>query len=905
MDPRVFGEEFSNENQGTNSQPGEGVVGNAVIENLPVNDDNDPFMGLGPLATNENFDPSRLVSDDNDPFVGTLGSEPNQAAAKFPSVEEEDWFKATSEQQEEEFHRLMEMSPEDFEEMMSKFPDETPGPSSATPSSVSKKRAHRDEEDFAASSVESAPIAPQPAFEPQRVHQIRQIREVKSLQGKAIEGLRKRVRDLEVNLAKSRAEVNDAFENGRMMTLLGLNDEWEAKEAKIKGDAEFEHQQQVGAVHTALTQKHGQLEEANREIAEKNKKLDQYRAEAEAYKTNVEGEARRYKQAAEKEIEAQKEAVKAAGGEKNRVETQLSEQMRVLDLAKPYIEGLERKVAELKREKGNWEAAEPLREQKAQTAAITALEGKIQELEASAEKTKATLGESEKLLERLDGAKARAENACADQKKLLDESQSYAKDLERRLADLARELASKEVAQRRREEELQKLETEACKALEGKINNLEATAEKAIGEQDKSAQANKSLNEELQRLSGDLKEAQLALKTKTDELEKARSAIEEQAKAKSPQQLRQTRSIVGPVEQVNIEPCHSHPTNAGMPSVTNSFTFVAAKELPPSKLASRQIRSMKSRRQLQTLPQPKPPSRSKQEKEAEPEPEPQPTPPSQLGMFSRHSYPPVPANRPRRSQIHPLEAIRSRLHIPLEKVLTIVSKLDKIGDRQDGMADKAGLIISAELTGLSIDDLKVMQSLRMTIPGSSRNPCNVMRSAQLEIPRTLVDLLASDDRPTISAFLDGASFLQSRASSEIARGIKSQGTQTEASYAEAVGNKENIAVQKELAMERPNSKQLRGWPRSGFACLWKILILLFLFWFILPLLMPFPWSSPATWLFEDPDPNSGWFDYVPEPSPWSGLLPDFSRWPIISKFLDLLFEEPDLESKWCGNIPIG
>lgn len=274
-------------------------------------------------------------------------------------------------------------------------------------------------------------------------------------------------------------------------------------------------------------------------------------------------------------------------------------------------------------------------------------------------------------------------------------------------------------------------------------------------------------------------------------------------------------------------------------------------------------------------------------------------------MFSRHSYPPISANRLRRSHIHPLGAIRNCLHIPLEKVLTVVSKLDKIGDWQDGMADKASLIISTELTGLSIDDLKVMQTLRMTIPGSSCNPQNVMRSAQLKIPRTLVDLLASDDRPTISAFLDGASFLQSRASSEIARGIKFQGTQTEASNVKAAGGKENVAVQKEMAMERPNSKQLRGWPWLGFASLWKILILLCLLWLILPLLMPLPWSSPAAWFFEDPDPNSGWFDYVPEPSPWSGLLPDFSHWPTISKFFDLIFDKPDLESKWCGNIPIG
>lgn len=65
---------------------------------------------------------------------------------------------------------------------------------------------------------------------------------------------------------------------------------------------------------------------------------------------------------------------------------------------------------------------------------------------------------------------------------------------------------SKEVAQRRREEELQQSGTEVCKALEGRINSLEATAEKATRAQDNSAQVTKSLNEELQRLSGDLKE---------------------------------------------------------------------------------------------------------------------------------------------------------------------------------------------------------------------------------------------------------------------------------------------------------------------------------------------------------------------------------------------------------------
>lgn len=71
------------------------------------------------------------------------------------------------------------------------------------------------------------------------------------------------------------------------MTLLGLNDEWEAKEAILKDDA-----------NSTLTHEHGQLEEAKREIVEYKEKLDQYRAEAETYKNNVEYEASRYRQAA-------------------------------------------------------------------------------------------------------------------------------------------------------------------------------------------------------------------------------------------------------------------------------------------------------------------------------------------------------------------------------------------------------------------------------------------------------------------------------------------------------------------------------------------------------------------------------------------------------------------------------
>lgn len=891
MDPSVFGEEFSNENQGTTSQPEEGVAGNTSMGNLPVADENGPVVGLASLTTNVNPEPSVPVSNDNDQFVGTLAPEPNQAAANFPSIEEEDWFKVSTEEQEAEFHRLMEMSSEDFEKMMSEFPDEILGPSSATPYAISTKRARRDEEEFAQIGVESAP-APQPAFEPQEMHQIRQIREVKSRQAKAIEGLQKTVQDLQAHLAKSRAEANDAFENGRMMTLLGLNDEWEAKESILKDDA-----------NSAITQKNGLLEEANREIVEMNKKLVQYRAEAETYKANVEYEASRYKQAAQEELQAQNEAVKALEGAKNSMETQLSEQTRVLDLAKPYVEGLEKKVADLEGDLAKWEAADRLREQEqqAQPTVIGALEGKIKELEAVAEKTKAALEESEKVITRLDGARTRAEDDCADQKKFLDKSQSYANDLEKRLAELEREQSLKEVAQRRRDEELGRSETEIRKTLEDKINDLEASAEKATRAQDNSAQATTSLKKEVHRLNGDLKEVRLALKTKADELETAQSVLKEQAKAQNDQQLSDTRSVVGPVEQINIEPSCPHLAYGGTTNAGTSFTFVAAKKLfPPSHIGSRQIRPKKSRRPQQSQAHLQPEPQIQWEKRPEPEPE-RALSPSQLGMFSHQFYPaPVPAsNRPRRSQIHVEEAIRNRLHIPLDKVHTIVSKLDKIGDWQDGMAHtKAGLIISAELTGLSTEDLKVMQNLRISIPSSSssRNPRKSMNPALLEIPMTLVDLLATDDRPAISAFLDGASCPQRRGSNDITRGAKSQGTQTRPSDAEAEVGKGNVAAQEEAAVAQSTSSRWNIW----------LIFLCLLLWFVLPLLMALPWSSPVDWIFEEPDPNSGWLNSAPKPSPWSNLLPqDFSRWPIISNLVDFFFDRPDLESKWCGNIPIG
>lgn len=85
------------------------------------------------------------------------------------------------------------------------------------------------------------------------------------------------------------------------MTLLSLNKR-EAKEASIKANAKSKHQNQVGVLRTllegqiaegkgreeklqreansALAQQHSQLEEANRQISDKNQKLSQFRAEA-------------------------------------------------------------------------------------------------------------------------------------------------------------------------------------------------------------------------------------------------------------------------------------------------------------------------------------------------------------------------------------------------------------------------------------------------------------------------------------------------------------------------------------------------------------------------------------------------------------------------------------------------
>lgn len=844
-------EEGKNANQGATSHSGEVATGDAGVEN-PINYENDPSVGLEGYMTNDSYDPSTPIDDHNDPFMAiaartthdnpdlqhgptqhqqvfeenvnfnqnaALAPETSQVAANVPSVEDEDWFKLSDQKQDEAFHRLMEMSTEDFDEMMRNFPAEeetVAGPSSSTSYADSKKRARLDEESSASTAVGGTPSTPQRDFEPHQIHQIRQIREAKSRQGKATERLEQRVQGLEVDLAKAQSEAKDAFENGRMVALLGVDGSWEAREAQIRQEAEVAHEQQIYAVRNFLE---GQ-------IAEKNEQLDQYRAEAEEYKTSVVGEAGKYKQAAEEEIEAHKAAVKA---------------------------------------------------------------------------TKATLGESEMAIEMLRGANERAEHAQADLKRAFDNSQSYAMDLERKLANLEKEQSSKEAAQLQREGQLQQSATEAHKALDFKIKDLESTAAKATRAEEEAVQATKGRDEELRRLSGDLNEVQLALRSMTDELERARSAIEEMAEGRYSRQQRETQSIVGPVEQVNVEP--SNPANAKVPSAASSFTFVAAKELPPSQLQTKPVHPKKSQRKLR--PQPQPQFTQAPEPEPEPEPELESTLPSQLGMFSRQFYPPVPANRPRRINIHAEEAIKNRLHIPLDKVHSITSKLDKIEGLQHGAegADKAGLIIAAELTGVSTKDLRILRSLRMDFPRSSSTPESVIGGAQLGLPMTLVDLLASENRPAIRAFLDGASFPQSQASTDITRDTRSRGTQTEAlnPEAEGVGGKEG-----EGAVVRLSSpKQSRWGSRLGLASHWKTLILLCLLWFMLPLLLPLPWSSPVAWLFEDPDPNSGWLDYVPPPSPWSGLIPDFTGWPVISKLLGSVSEDQGLDGQWLGNIPMG
>ena len=212
-------------NQGATSQSG-GTAGD-TSEWVPVHDI-DPFVDPEALMPNKNFNLFLPIADDNDPFMArgalqTEGpeSEHGQAMATNAfNVEEDDWLQLTNEEQVEAFNRLMEMGPEEFEKMMKELPDEditSSGPSSTTTQyTTSSKRVRRSEEDSALTSVGVAPTPP-----PQEMQQIRHIREAKSRQGKVIEGLEKKVQDLEAELAKAHLEAKGAFEDGRMVALLG------------------------------------------------------------------------------------------------------------------------------------------------------------------------------------------------------------------------------------------------------------------------------------------------------------------------------------------------------------------------------------------------------------------------------------------------------------------------------------------------------------------------------------------------------------------------------------------------------------------------------------------------------------------------------------------------------------
>lgn len=89
---------------------------------LSISHNNHPFVSLGALSTNNNFDPVHGQTQNQQKSQESVGFNPNedlapetnQVAAKFPRDDEEDWFNLTNEKQEEAFRRLLEMGPGDF-----------------------------------------------------------------------------------------------------------------------------------------------------------------------------------------------------------------------------------------------------------------------------------------------------------------------------------------------------------------------------------------------------------------------------------------------------------------------------------------------------------------------------------------------------------------------------------------------------------------------------------------------------------------------------------------------------------------------------------------------------------------------------------------------------------------------
>lgn len=102
------------------------------------------------------------------------------------------------------------------------------------------------------------------------------------------------MQDLQPELAKAQLEAKGALKDGRMVAFLGAKKDWDAKEAKLRTDAELEHERQTPEERHFF---HGQ-------IAEQRKQLAQYCTEAREYQKRVLNEAEGYKKAIEEEIGA-------------------------------------------------------------------------------------------------------------------------------------------------------------------------------------------------------------------------------------------------------------------------------------------------------------------------------------------------------------------------------------------------------------------------------------------------------------------------------------------------------------------------------------------------------------------------------------------------------------------------
>ena len=127
---------------------------------------------------------------------------------------------------------------------------------------------------------------------------------------------------------------------------------------------------------------------------------------------------------------------------------------------------------------------------------------------------------------------------------------------------------------------------------------------------------------------------------------------------------------------------------------------------------------------------------------------------------------------PDASNINAEEVIRNRFQILLDKIHRIASKLDNESlivfppeadakrlrltrlrrlKKQRERQRRRGLITNCRRTNQTVH--KRPHGNAKFSPGSSAKPRSVMTSAQLEIPKTLVELLASENRPAVRAIL--------------------------------------------------------------------------------------------------------------------------------------------------------